>query len=120
MIFTILEIGLLLVIVWLLVGDRGAGLTKLVARRHRLILDSCALIDGRIVEIVRTGFVADELVIPQFILSELQLLADGNDSHKRERARYGLDVAHELQDTAPMKVAIDRTPWPNIETADDK
>ena len=47
-------------------------------------------------------------------------MADGNDSHKRERARYGLDIAHELQDSAPMKVIIDRTPMVGINTNDDK
>src|SRR3954471_2430132 len=110
----VLEVILLVVVAWMLVTQRtnGAGWRTLVGHQRKLIMDSCALIDGRIIEIVRTGFVADELIIPQFILSELQLLADGNNSHKRERARYGLDIAHELQDTAPMKVTIERTPWP--------
>ena len=118
----VIEIILLIVIAWVVVTQRpdGSDWRSLLGRQRKLIMDSCALIDGRIVEVVRTGFVADEIVIPQFILSELQLLADGNDSHKRERARYGLDVAHELQDTAPMKVSIERTPWPNIQTTDDK
>jgi uncharacterized protein YacL len=116
----IIEIILLAAILWILYSQKsGAGL-KLFAKERKLILDSCALIDGRIVEIVRAGFMAEELVIPQFILNELQLLADGNDSHKRERARYGLDIAHELQDSAPMKVTIDRTVLPNITTTDDK
>lgn len=90
-------------------------------QKRRIILDSCALIDGRVVELVRSGFIADELVIPQFVLNELQLLADGNDGHKRERARFGLDIAHELQDTAfTAKVTIDRTPFPNVPATDDK
>lgn len=116
-----IEIILLAGIGWLLYAQKGEGRgLSFFAKRRRLILDSCALIDGRIVEIVRAGFMADELVIPQFILNELQLLADGNDSHKRERARYGLDVAHELQDSAPMRVTIDRTVLSNIPTTDDK
>lgn len=89
--------------------------------RRRIILDSCALIDGRIIEIVKTRFVTDELIIPQFILNELQLLADGNDSHKRERARFGLDVAHELQDTAfHTKVSVDHTVISDVTATDDK
>jgi uncharacterized protein YacL len=116
----VIEIILLAGIIWLLYSQRSEGGFKLFAKQRKLILDSCALIDGRIVEIVRAGFVADELVIPQFVLNELQLLADGNDSHKRERARYGLDIAHELQDSAPMRVTIDRTVLPNIPTTDDK
>lgn len=117
----ILQILLLLSIVGLLLGTKGGKSFKLFSGKpHQVILDSCALIDGRVAEIVRTGFVHSELIIPQFILSELQLLADGNDSHKRERARYGLDIAHELQDSAPMKVVIDRTALPGIDTTDDK
>jgi uncharacterized protein YacL len=116
----VIEIIMLIAVAWLLVMYKTDGWRTLLGRKRRLILDSCALIDGRIVEIVRTGFMADELVIPQFILSELQLLADGHDSHKRERARYGLDIAHELQDTAPMRVTVDRTVLPDISTTDDK
>jgi uncharacterized protein YacL len=116
----IIEIILLAAILWILYSQKSGNGLKLFGKERKLILDSCALIDGRIVEIVRAGFVAEELVIPQFILNELQLLADGNDSHKRERARYGLDIAHDLQDSAPMKVTIDRTVLPNITTTDDK
>lgn len=117
----IIQLLLLAAIVVLLVQARTGQTFSLFGEKpHKIILDSCALIDGRIAEIVRTGFVHNELVIPQFILSELQLLADGNDSHKRERARYGLDIAHELQDGNMVKVAIDRTPLPGVSTTDDK
>ncbi len=116
--FNIIQVLLLGLIVWLLVSQKGGF--PAFGRQRKLVLDSCALIDGRIVEIVRAGFVAEELVIPQFILNELQLLADGNDSHKRERARYGLDIAHELQDSAPMRVTIDRTVFPEAPATDDK
>lgn len=117
----VLEILILIgVIVLILEHKKGAFSLFGAKRTRKLILDSCALIDGRIAEIVRSGFLADELIIPQFIINELQLLADGNDSHKRERARYGLDIAHELQDSAPMRVVVDRTPLPGIDTADDK
>jgi uncharacterized protein YacL len=118
MIFNLLEVVLLCVVIWMLAG-KPSQLGGLFNRRNKIILDSCALIDGRIVEIVRGGFVVSELVIPQFILNELQLLADGSDSHKRERARYGLDIAHELQDTAPL-VVIDRTVFSGIDATDDK
>jgi uncharacterized protein YacL len=115
----IIQLVLLVAIVTLLIGAKTGKSFKLFSKRHQIILDSCALIDGRIAEIVRTGFVNSELIVPQFILNELQLLADGNDSHKRERARYGLDIAHELQDSAPMKVVIDRTVIA-ADTTDDK
>lgn len=116
-----LQLVLLAAIILLLIGMKTEKTVRLFGtKRHRVILDSCALIDGRIAEIVRTGFVEGELIIPQFILNELQLLADGNDSHKRERARFGLDIAHELQDSAPVRVVIDRTPLVGIEATDDK
>lgn len=112
---------LLLFIAGFLVLQNKDKFGNLFGRKRLIILDSCALIDGRIVELVRNGFVADQLVIPQFILNELQLLADGNDGHKRERARFGLDIAHELQDTAfEAKVLIDRTPFPEVPATDDK
>jgi len=120
MIVNIVELLLLGTIIWLLTGQKTQIGGQLFNRRNKIILDSCALIDGRIVEIVRTGFVTSELIIPQFILSELQMLADGSDSHKRERARYGLDIAHELQDTAPMRIIVDRTAFPEIDATDDK
>ncbi len=116
-----IEIVLLLGIGWILFSRKeGAPGLKFFGRQHKVVLDSCALIDGRITEIMRTGFMISELVIPQFIVNELQLLADGNDSHKRERARYGLDIAHELQDSAPVKVTIDRTVIENVQATDDK
>jgi uncharacterized protein YacL len=115
-----IQIILLLVIVGLIIAPRYGRLTSLFGKRRKIILDSCALIDGRVVEVVNSGFVADELVIPQFILNELQLLADGNDSHKRERARFGLDIAHQLQDASPTPVVIDRTVFTEAKATDDK
>lgn len=87
-------------------------------RARRLILDSSGLIDGRLVYLAKAGFVPQELILPQFILKELQLLADGNDSKKRERARFGLDVARELQDTKGITVTIDRSVFPSRPTDD--
>jgi uncharacterized protein YacL len=117
----IIELILLIFVAWMVVMQRSNNLGSLFGgRRRRLILDSCALIDGRIVEIVNSGFVTSELIIPQFILGELQLLADGQDSHKRERARFGLDIANQLQDSSPIEVTIDRTQFPDAKSIDDK
>lgn len=86
----------------------------------RIILDSCALIDGRIVQLSKAGFVSSELIIPEFIIHELQLLADGSDTHKRDRARFGLDVVKELQDNRNLHVSIDKERVPEQEKTDDK
>jgi uncharacterized protein YacL len=108
-----MEIAILLLLIGVLyvqlstTKDLGRLLRPLGKRK--IILDSCALIDGRIIDLVRTGFVSDELVIPKFILSELQMLADGNDAHKRERARFGLEIAAELQEYAWAEVSVDET-----------
>lgn len=89
-------------------------------KQRRLIVDSCGLIDGRIVDLATAGFTPSEIIIPQFILKELQLLADGNDSQKRERARFGLDVARRLQTVNTTDVRIHREQFHNVKTVDDK
>lgn len=116
-----IQIILLLVIAWFIIAPKRGMLSNFIGtKRRKIILDSCALIDGRIVEVVNSRFMADELVIPQFIVNELQMLADGNDSHKRERARFGLDIAHQLQDASPTPVMIDRTVFTDTSATDDK
>ena len=89
-------------------------------KNKKLILDSCALIDGRIVELVNAGFISAELVVPRFILKELQLLADGHDSQKRERARFGLDIANALQSNNNAEFSIDTQDFPETKKTDDK
>jgi len=85
-----------------------------------VVLDTSGLIDGRIVEIAKAGFVPQNVVVPQFVIAELQFLADHGDSHKRERARYGLDVIRELQDVRRIEVSISREKFPSIKEVDDK
>lgn len=62
-----------------------------------IYVDTSVLIDGRIVDIAKTGFITAQLVIPRSVIGELQLLSDGADHDKRARARHGLDVARELR-----------------------
>jgi uncharacterized protein YacL len=93
---------------------------KLRKNKERLaILDSCALIDGRVLELAKAGFVPAKLVVPEFILAELQLLADGSDSHKRERARFGLEIVQQLQQEKSVSIDIERTKI-YAKTTDDK
>ena len=102
----------ILAILYILLSDsRYSYHLDTVLRKHKkqIVLDSCALIDGRIVDVARTGFVSDEIIIPKFVLHELQLLADGKDAHKRERARFGLDVAAQLQHYTWITTRIDDT-----------
>lgn len=93
---------------------------KAAQQRGAMILDTCALIDGRIVDIAKAGFATSNLVIPQFVIAELQFLADNGDSHKRERARFGLDIIRALQDLRRVDVHIAREQFPHIREVDDK
>ena len=70
------------------------------------ILDSSVLIDGRIADICSTGFIEGELIIPNFVLSELQEIADSSDSLKRNRGRAGLDIAKRMQSEINVGVTI--------------
>ncbi len=62
-----------------------------------LLVDTSTLIDGRVIEVARAGFLPGVLIVPRSVVAELQLLADGADHDKRARARHGLDVIKELQ-----------------------
>lgn len=72
----------------------------------QVLLDTSAIIDGRIIEVVRSGFTPQQLLIPRFVIAELQLLADKADHLKRERARYGLQVVQDLQASKYANVTI--------------
>ncbi|PLS81913.1 hypothetical protein CYG49_00930 [Candidatus Saccharibacteria bacterium] len=76
------------------------------ASNKKVVLDTCALIDGRIVDIARAGFVPSKLLIPRPVVRELQFMADQSDPTRRERARFGLDVIKELQQLKGVDVHI--------------
>lgn len=65
--------------------------------KRKIFIDTCVLIDGRILEIAKTNFINDEIIILKSVVHELQLLADGKDNYKRTRARAGLDNLNELE-----------------------
>jgi Integral membrane protein (PIN domain superfamily) len=71
-----------------------------------ILLDTSAVIDGRIADIGDTKFISAVLVVPRFVLAELQTLADSSDTHKRNRARRGLDVVARLQKEENLTVKI--------------
>lgn len=87
---------------------------------HAIILDTSGIIDGRILAIAKSGFVPPKIIAPQFVIAELQYLADTGDSMKRERARFGLDVIRELQDSRRTTVVIAREQFKHIREVDDK
>ena len=104
-IIDIIQTILLIAVVYLLI-KRPAGVSPPSKKGKKVILDTCALIDGRIIEIANSGFTPSQIIIPSFVIHELQLLADGQDARKRERARFGLDMVQELQTSAACDVVV--------------
>lgn len=92
---------------------------KSVGRSYK-ILDTSVIIDGRITDLCDTGFVEGTLVIPQFILKELQFVADSPDALKRQRGRRGLDVLNHLQKSSQISVIISELDFPDIRDVDSK
>lgn len=87
---------------------------------NKKILDTSTIIDGRIADVCRTGFVEGTLVIPQFVLAELQYIADSADTLKRARGRRGLDTLNRLQKEMPFSVEIYEGDFPDIQEVDMK
>ena len=88
-------------------------------KRYR-ILDTSVIIDGRIADVCETGFLDGTLVIPQFVLKELQLVADSADSLKRNRGRRGLDILQKIQKMAGIDVTISDIDFPDVREVDLK
>jgi uncharacterized protein YacL len=88
--------------------------------RSTKILDTSVIIDGRIVDICGTAFIDGTLVVPRFILKELQLVADSQDSMKRQRGRRGLEVLDHLQKSSRVSVAISELDFPEVADVDSK
>jgi len=88
--------------------------------RNNKILDTSVIIDGRIADLCETGFLEGIFIIPQFILQELQHIADSSDSLKRARGRRGLDILHRVQNMADIVVKIVEDDFPNIKQVDSK
>jgi uncharacterized protein YacL len=88
-------------------------------KRYR-ILDTSVIIDGRIADVCETGFLDGTLVIPQFVLKELQLVADSADSLKRNRGRRGLDILQKIQKMSGVDVMISDIDFPDTREVDLK
>ena len=129
--FLQLIVMLLMAYVGLIVGSNKGDLLNLSAlggvfggekqpKKSYKILDTSVIIDGRIADICETGFVDGILIIPQFVLRELQQVADSADSLKRNRGRRGLDILQRIQKMAGLTVQIVETDYPNIREVDLK
>jgi uncharacterized protein YacL len=129
--FLELLVMLLMSYIGLIVGANKGDLLNLAAlggifgaekgqKRQAKILDTSVIIDGRIADIGETGFLDGVIVLPQFVLRELQLVADSSDSLKRNRGRRGLDVLAKLQKMANLNIQIVEDDFPTIREVDQK
>jgi uncharacterized protein YacL len=99
----------------LFAGDRVAA-----GKRNLKILDTSAIIDGRIADVVETGFLEGTLLVPEFVLRELQVVADSSDASRRQRGRRGLDILQKMQAHPSLVVQIIEDDFPQLREVDLK
>ena len=92
----------------------GAGASR------NILLDTSVIIDGRIADIARTGFLSGTLLIPRFVLNELQYIADSADALRRQRGRRGMEVLSQLQKDSSVPVRISDIDVEGVREVDDK
>jgi uncharacterized protein YacL len=98
----------------------GLFATERQPKKNYKVLDTSVIIDGRIADVCETGFIDGTLIIPQFVLRELQLVADSSDPLKRNRGRRGLDILQRMQKMSDISVQIVEEDFPQIREVDMK
>jgi len=91
-----------------------------VVRTKQILVDTSVIIDGRIADIAGAGFIQADLVVPRFVLAELQNIADSDDGMRRSRGRRGLEVLNQLKQIDGLKVEISNIDLPEIKEVDAK
>jgi uncharacterized protein YacL len=112
----------------LLLAAEAIGLVRRPDRAHagpaigdpHIVVDTSAIIDGRIAEIVESGFIYGTLVVPKFVLEELQHIADSSDTLRRNRGRRGLEILARMQKESPTPIEIVDDDVPEISEVDAK
>ena len=97
--------------------------TKLLqgnSQEHRFLIDTSSIIDGRIVAVSEAGFLDGILLVPTFVLNELQILADSSDELRRERGKRGLEMLNMLQKQSEHLVDVINIEVPSVQEVDDK
>ncbi|MDQ3650136.1 MAG: TRAM domain-containing protein [Acidobacteriota bacterium] len=128
--FLTLSLAFLMAYIGLMVGAAKGDYLELSAlggifrdkntRRDYKILDTSVIIDGRIADIAETGFLSGTIIITQFVLRELQQVADSPDSSKRQRGRRGLDMLNRLQGNSALDIQVIDTDFPAVKEVDLK
>lgn len=101
-------------------GADGGETEKDTSSKRLKILDTSVIIDGRIADICQTGFLDGIIVIPQFVLEELQHIADSSDALKRNRGRRGLDILNRIQKEIDIQVEMYEIDFDDIQEVDSK
>lgn len=99
---------------------RGAEENKDAGSPRTILLDTSVIIDGRIADVARTGFLSGTLLIPRFVLNELQYIADSSDNLRRQRGRRGMEVLSQLQKDSTVPVRISDIDVEGVREVDDK
>jgi uncharacterized protein YacL len=94
--------------------------TEKAPRKNYKVLDTSVIIDGRIADVCETGFIDGLMIVPQFVLRELQLVADSSDPMKRNRGRRGLDILQRMQKMSNVTIQIVEEDYPQIREVDLK
>lgn len=131
-VFSSIQIILILIFCYLgmAIGMRGKDEFNLIIpyvkfvrqdkKEDIILLDTSVIIDGRIADIFQTHFIEGRLVVPRFVLKELQQIADSQDALKRNRGRRGLDILNKMQKTPTLDVKIEEDDFPELKDVDSK
>jgi uncharacterized protein YacL len=122
-IFSLLGMGIMVMRSEDLLAILGSAFAKPktpLADEHAVLLDTSGIIDGRIADISQTGFIEGTLLVPRFILEELQYVADSSDALRRKRGRRGLDILNRLQQESIVPVRVTDMDVEDIKDADGK
>lgn len=103
-----------------LAGLATGGKLGAPRHRHEVIVDTSAIIDGRIADVSQSGFVSGPLIIPRFVLNELQHIADSSDPLRRKRGRRGLEMLNRLQKETNVPIEIVDIDFEDVEGVDSK
>lgn len=99
---------------------QSIGMGRVAGRNVQVIVDTSAIIDGRIADISHTGFIPGSLIIPRFVLDELQHIADSYDTMRRNRGRRGLEILTKLQKESNIPVEISEMDLKDVKDVDSK
>ena len=104
----------------LLRGNAQTETSPLPPVREKIVLDTSVIIDGRVLDISKTGFLFGTLIVPRFVLAELQHIADSGDTLRRNRGKRGLDILEELRHEDKVKMVVVDDDFDGVREVDDK